>query len=257
MPVRRDPSIDRVPGRPSSVEASRALPHRMTGAIAHRAASQGHRRPFVTIVRWNSTSWRATGTSSASRTRCGRFAPSPTSAVASGTSMEFFGSGEVHVRELVGRLTELGLPTHGVVLDFGCGVGRLTQAFADHFDEAWGIDIAPSMIEGAEAFNHHGSRVHYVVNDTSDLRRFDDATFDLVFSVIVLQHIRPDISLELRPRVLPHLQARRRRRLPDPVAHDLRAVPRGRLLRRDHRRRPAAAARRSDRRHSRAGAQHR
>ena len=108
---------------------------------------------------------------------------------------EFFGSGEVHVRELVARLTELGLPTHGVVLDFGCGVGRLTQAFADHFDEAWGIDIAPSMIEGAEAFNHHGSRVHYVVNDTSDLRRFDDETFDLVFSVIVLQHIRPDISL--------------------------------------------------------------
>ena len=72
---------------------------------------------------------------------------------------EFFGSGEEHVRELVDRLTELGLPTHGVVLDFGCGVGRLTQAFADHFDEVWGIDIAPSMIEGAEAFNRHGSRV--------------------------------------------------------------------------------------------------
>jgi SAM-dependent methyltransferase len=108
---------------------------------------------------------------------------------------EFFGSGEVHVRELVGRLTELDLPTHGVALDFGCGVGRLTQAFADHFDEVWGIDIAPSMIEGAEAFNRHGSRVHYVVNDTSDLRRFDDASFDLVFSVIVLQHIRPDIAL--------------------------------------------------------------
>lgn len=108
---------------------------------------------------------------------------------------EFFGSGEAHVRELVGRLTELDLATHGVALDFGCGVGRLTQAFADHFDEVWGIDIAPSMVEGAEAFNHHGSRVHYVVNDTSDLRRFDDASFDLVFSVIVLQHIRSDIAL--------------------------------------------------------------
>jgi SAM-dependent methyltransferase len=108
---------------------------------------------------------------------------------------EFFESGEEHVRELVGRLTELGLPTHGVVLDFGCGVGRLTQAFADHFDDVWGIDIAPSMIEGAEAFNRHGSRVHYVLNDTSDLSRFDDGSFDLVFSVIVLQHIRPDIAL--------------------------------------------------------------
>lgn len=108
---------------------------------------------------------------------------------------EFFRSGEGHVRELVDRLTELGLPTSGVALDFGCGVGRLTQAFGDHFDEVWGIDIAPSMIEGAETFNRQGSRVHYVVNDTSDLRRFEDASFDLVFSVIVLQHIRSDIAL--------------------------------------------------------------
>jgi SAM-dependent methyltransferase len=108
---------------------------------------------------------------------------------------EFFSSGQDHVRELVGRLDELGLPTRGVVLDFGCGVGRLTQAFADHFDEVWGVDIAPSMIEGAEAFNRHGARVHYVVNDRSDLRAFEDASFDLVFSVIVLQHIRPDLAL--------------------------------------------------------------
>ena len=108
---------------------------------------------------------------------------------------EFFGSGEDHVRELVERLKELDLPTSGVALDFGCGVGRLTQAFADHFDEVWGIDIAPSMIERAEALNRHGPRVHYVVNDTPDLRRFEDASSDLVFSVIVLQHIRSDIAL--------------------------------------------------------------
>lgn len=108
---------------------------------------------------------------------------------------EFFDSGEQHVRELVERLEELDLPTSGVALDFGCGVGRLTQAFADHYDEVWGIDIAPSMIEGAEAFNRHGPRVHYVVNDTSDLSGFDDESLDLVFSVIVLQHIRPDIAL--------------------------------------------------------------
>jgi SAM-dependent methyltransferase len=108
---------------------------------------------------------------------------------------EFFESGEVHVNELVERLRELGLPIHGTALDFGCGVGRLTQAFAEHYDEVWGVDIAPSMIEGANKFNRHGSRAHYVVNDRSDLQQFDDAFFDLVFSVIVLQHIRPDIAL--------------------------------------------------------------
>jgi SAM-dependent methyltransferase len=108
---------------------------------------------------------------------------------------EFFGSGQTHVDGLVVRLAELGLPTRGAVLDFGCGVGRLTQAFADHYDEAWGVDIAPSMIEGAEAFNHHGSRVHYVVNERADLSCFEDEFFDLVFSVIVLQHMRPDLAL--------------------------------------------------------------
>src|SRR3954463_8148987 len=76
---------------------------------------------------------------------------------------EFFGSGEVHVSELVGRLAELDLPTGGTALDFGCGGGRLTQALAQHFDEVWGVDIAPSMIDGAERFNRHGDRVHYVV----------------------------------------------------------------------------------------------
>jgi SAM-dependent methyltransferase len=108
---------------------------------------------------------------------------------------EFFQSGATEIQELVDRLGDLGMAARGVALDFGCGVGRLTQALGDHFDEAWGVDIAPSMIEGAQRFNRHGDRVHYVVNDRPDLRRFDDATFDLVFSVIVLQHIRSDIAL--------------------------------------------------------------
>ena len=107
---------------------------------------------------------------------------------------EFFGSGKANVEQVVDRLAALGLSVHGSALDFGCGVGRLTQAFADHYDEVWGVDIAPSMIDRAESLNHHGSKVHYVVNDRPDLACFDDGMFDLVFSVIVLQHIRPELA---------------------------------------------------------------
>jgi len=40
-------------------------------------------------------------------------------------------------------------PSGGRALDFGCGLGRLTQPLAERFDEAVGVDIAASMIEGA------------------------------------------------------------------------------------------------------------
>ena len=35
-------------------------------------------------------------------------------------------------------------------LDFGCGIGRLTQAMAEFFEVCDGVDISPTMIrEGA------------------------------------------------------------------------------------------------------------
>ncbi len=79
-------------------------------------------------------------------------------------------------------------------LDFGCGMGRLTQALCDYFDEVHGVDIAPSMIRLARKYNRHKQCCFYHVNDTSDLRRFADDSFDFVYSLIVLQHMQPDYS---------------------------------------------------------------
>ena len=76
-------------------------------------------------------------------------------------------------------------------LDFGCGVGRLTQALAEHFDSVAGVDIAPSMIEKAREFNRHGARCTYFVNDRPDLRQFQSNEFDFIFTLIVLQHMAP------------------------------------------------------------------
>jgi 2-polyprenyl-3-methyl-5-hydroxy-6-metoxy-1,4-benzoquinol methylase len=110
---------------------------------------------------------------------------------------EFFRSGQTAVADLLGRIGgQLDLPLrHHRALDFGCGVGRLTQALAEHFDEVHGVDIAPSMIEGAQLANRAGRRCVYHLNARDDLAIFDDGHFDFVLSEIVLQHMQPEYAL--------------------------------------------------------------
>src|SRR5437868_5665423 len=110
---------------------------------------------------------------------------------------EFFRSGEAAVTELLGRIgCQLGLPLrHRRALDFGCGVGRLTQALALHFDEVHGVDIAPSMIEGARRANRTRRNCVYHLNERDDLAIFDNQHFDFVLSEIVLQHMQADYAL--------------------------------------------------------------
>jgi len=79
-------------------------------------------------------------------------------------------------------------------LDFGCGVGRLTQALAGHFEEVHGVDISPSMIAHAKSYNRFGDRCKYTLNEKLDLRMFDDGTFDFIYSNITLQHMPPRYS---------------------------------------------------------------
>lgn len=81
---------------------------------------------------------------------------------------------------------------HG--LDFGCGIGRLTQALADRCDRVTGVDISSTMINRARDLNVAGSRCNYVANDRDDLGIFADESFDLIYSNIVLQHMAPVFS---------------------------------------------------------------
>lgn len=105
----------------------------------------------------------------------------------------FFETGREEIARVLARVDVLapGL-ARASALDFGCGVGRLTQALADHFGEAVGVDIASSMVERARACNRHGDRVRYVVNTVDDLRVFPSDSFDFVYSNISLQHSPPD-----------------------------------------------------------------
>ena len=103
---------------------------------------------------------------------------------------DFFETGRADVDRLMaatGRLAPDLSTRHA--LDFGCGVGRLTQALAAHFGDVRGVDIAPSMIAIARHENRAPERCHFELNRRPHLRRFADNTFDLVYSRLVLQHM--------------------------------------------------------------------
>ena len=105
---------------------------------------------------------------------------------------ELFAWGRDEVERLLAYVQGLGLEIrHEAALDFGCGVGRLTQALADHFDEVHGVDIALSMVRHAERFNRHGARCHYHLNAADDLRLFEPDRFDFVYTNVTLQHMEP------------------------------------------------------------------
>jgi SAM-dependent methyltransferase len=105
----------------------------------------------------------------------------------------FLASGRAEVAAVLERSARLGLPgRYGRALDFGCGAGRLTRALAERFDEAVGVDISARMIEEAGRLNGDCRGCTFELNLTSDLRQFPDASFDAVYTSIVLQHLPDD-----------------------------------------------------------------
>lgn len=108
---------------------------------------------------------------------------------------EFFHRGEHQIAALMRQIQHLSITINkGKALDFGCGVGRLTQPLAKRFDKVVGVDIADTMIEQARAYNQYGDKCQYKTNTVDNLEIFADGTFDLVYSLITLQHIKPIYS---------------------------------------------------------------
>lgn len=104
----------------------------------------------------------------------------------------FFATGEREIAEVLAYMEGLGVALRrGVALDFGCGVGRLSQALAAHFEQVHGVDISPAMIAKAQEINRFGGRCQYHLNDQDDLHLFADNNFDTIYSNITLQHMPP------------------------------------------------------------------
>lgn len=109
---------------------------------------------------------------------------------------EFFATGEAEIAELLGRLQADGEGFgRACALDFGCGVGRLSQPLAARFERVIAVDVAPSMLAKARELAPPGLNIAWTLNARPDLACVPDAGVDLLYSRIVLQHIPPDLAL--------------------------------------------------------------
>jgi SAM-dependent methyltransferase len=108
---------------------------------------------------------------------------------------QFMETGAREISLLLYQLRTLGIAFDpAAALDFGCGLGRLTQPLGDAFDRVIGVDVSPEMVRLASDLNRHPGRVRYVANVAEDLQQFQTGEFTFVHSDIVLQHIEPRIA---------------------------------------------------------------
>ncbi|MCX6152285.1 MAG: class I SAM-dependent methyltransferase [Ignavibacteriales bacterium] len=107
---------------------------------------------------------------------------------------EFFATGVNEIQDLMnflGRKNIIYKKFHA--LDFGCGVGRLTQPLTNYFDFVTGLDISPKMIELSIKFNQKDN-ARYILNQQLNLSCFLDESFSFIYSNIVLQHIPKNVT---------------------------------------------------------------
>ena len=107
---------------------------------------------------------------------------------------EFLATGRTDVDRFIADLSRLAPSTPRTrAMDFGCGVGRITRALAEHFGHVTGVDVAPSMIARAKALHAGCANCTFVLNRSPNLRAFPDGSFTVVYCRLVLQHIKPSI----------------------------------------------------------------
>jgi SAM-dependent methyltransferase len=107
----------------------------------------------------------------------------------------FFASGKAEITSVMAEVDSLGLAFERArALDFGCGVGRLTRALGARFDEAHGVDIAPTMLDLGRRLNEGHPNLVFHLNQQPDLGLFPTNHFDFVYSRIVLQHMAPEYA---------------------------------------------------------------
>jgi ubiquinone/menaquinone biosynthesis C-methylase UbiE len=102
---------------------------------------------------------------------------------------EFMATGDAEIETVLQHLETIGLrpDAGGTALDFGCGVGRLTQALARRFRSCVGVDISQEMITQANALNRYGD-CRYWVSATPELPLADESC-SFLYSNLVLQHV--------------------------------------------------------------------
>jgi ubiquinone/menaquinone biosynthesis C-methylase UbiE len=111
-------------------------------------------------------------------------------AIAADTDEDSFRSSGRAEAEALGRFVRPG----DTVLDIGCGTGRVMEHVAPSCREVHGIDISQAMVEGGRARLAHLPNVAFHLGNGYDLAGFGDGSFDVVYSIVALQHMARPVA---------------------------------------------------------------
>lgn len=86
-----------------------------------------------------------------------------------------------------------------VVLDFGCGSGRVARYVAPRCAELWAVDVSPRMLELIGERLDDATNLRFARCQDVAIPDVPSASIDVVYSFLVLQHLeREDAFLVLR-----------------------------------------------------------
>ncbi len=112
---------------------------------------------------------------------------------------DFFRSGEISVAKLV--MSDMGRicgatrsPMDLSIIEIGCGAGRMTRMPARIFADVTGLDVSDEMVSQARSSTADLPNVRVLLGDGATLNALPTASYDLVFSFIVFQHI-PSLAI--------------------------------------------------------------
>jgi SAM-dependent methyltransferase len=112
-----------------------------------------------------------------------------------GEEERFWQMGREDLDGLLGSL-DVAIGTEDVVVEIGCGVGRLTRVIAERARAVKAIDVSAEMLRRARRENEALANVEWIEGDGVSLAGVGDRTAALVVSHVVFQHI-PDPQITL------------------------------------------------------------
>src|SRR3954451_21886339 len=110
--------------------------------------------------------------------------------------VESFWAGGVEALDGMLRAVGVGVTPRDVIVDIGCGVGRLTRVLAGRARRVIGVDVSAEMLARAAELNPGLANVEWRHGDGRSLAGITDGTVDACVSHVVFQHL-PDPGLTL------------------------------------------------------------
>jgi SAM-dependent methyltransferase len=85
--------------------------------------------------------------------------------------------------------SSVGIGPDDIILEIGCGIGRVGRALAPVCGQWIGCDVSPNMLEHARRRLEPFANVKLIEVSGFDLRPVPDASVDLVYCTVVFMHL--------------------------------------------------------------------